>query len=235
MEIHSRATILNSEYCAPDLYHKLYNCGIAATWPSGISGFYRCGALACVRCRRTHRAAFCADAARLFRARPASALRTIEVDLPPAPSLVSLRAALLTFKRDLRNLVGRWRSKHPKACGSRFYGAVDMVPVPFGWRAGARILCDLAGASEIPLADLLLRKWPAARICAAGALADEIEALWPSLSDCSVEFLNYLHCNRNLQILRVHVRPQRTALRRSAGSPQAAQSGWSCQPLPITF
>jgi hypothetical protein len=174
----------------------------------------------------------------MSRARPAD-LALVELVVAEVDRLDLIQTKIKRFRRDLRNLVSRWRRGGGFRSNSRLRGFCGIILYPSGWCVVARFVVDLAGAAGGPLADRLRRIWPSVKI---QPVVDQPEAAawcWPDFSSWSIEALNWLNSRRNLQILRISIQPKgakrATGLSTRAGPRQHTVDGWAAEALPVIF
>lgn len=167
----------------------------------------------------------------------AADLHQIEVDAGAVDELEAVGARIRRFKRDCRNVWWRWRRGGGFRSHSRAQGFSGIILDGGRWRVVARVIADLSGAALRPLADRLRRIWPSVKIAPVIDQTGAAMACWPDFENWPDGALNYLNTNRNLQLLRISIRPAGARRSKSAGREAAPAriDTWADQPLPVVF
>lgn len=179
----TRDALLSYYDLSDEFRRRLDSCGTPANW-----GWVFCKTFACQRCRKYRARDWAAEASALFSESRAENLHWVTIMLEPIADLTRIRPQLKKARKDLRNLIARFRAQDERATQLRMYGAFETdwypthhVPRLSGykltqlakigfdytasevWFPHLHVLVDLGGASEAGFRDLLTRKWPGHR------------------------------------------------------------------------
>jgi len=203
------AILKKNPYTSAELKKKLSHCGQFISMNGWDFRTY-CKSIGCDFCRRKHIVKLEAEAQTIFGSQPINHLFFLTICLPTTQDIDEVPDIIRAGKRDLRNLVARWRSTSEKAKQCHFLGMAEVGYCPtseykflgsdkvlqldyYGvdpfwdhtYSPHFHLILDSGGANTANLMDLCDRKWPASKAC-------HITPITPSIQNSIEDIICYI-------------------------------------------